>query len=175
MSEQFSLFDAPPPSPPPLGKPKPAAKGEDAPFSLFLSLIPVPEDAARFAGVAAALRQAHGLTGRPLLPNRLHVPLHDLGKHAELPTEIVSSVRQAADALTFPAFDVVFDHALSFPSSGTYVLGGGAGCEALTAFQKSLGAALKDREVRFKSGFTPHMTLLYDRHPVAQHPIEPLC
>ena len=174
MSEQFSLFDAAPPASPAAHQAKAVAKGERAPYSLFFSIFPTSGDAQRIASLAASLQQMHGLTGRPLLQHRLHVTLHDVGGYTELPTDIVSTAKRAADTLALPAFEVMFDHALSFPGSGTYVLGGGAGCDPLAEFHKSLGAAMKDQGLRAKNGFTPHMTLLYDRHPVAQHPIEPL-
>jgi 2'-5' RNA ligase len=63
---------------------------------------------------------------------------------------------------------------MSFPSSGTYVLCGGAGTAQLAAFRQSLGLAMGDAGLPVKRSFTPHMTVLYDRHPIAEHAIEPI-
>jgi 2'-5' RNA ligase len=69
---------------------------------------------------------------------------------------------------------VVFDCALSYPSGGTYVLSGTEGMRQLTAFRELLGEAMHGQGLRVKRSFTPHMTLMYDRHPVAEHAIEPV-
>ena len=180
MPEQFSFpgFEEPAPAPLAAAKGKTSApavpKGERAPYSLFFSIFPGEADAEALAHLAGTLRTEHGLTGKPLLPHRLHVTLHDLGGYTELPQEIVSAAMRAGDALAFDAFEVVFDSALSYPSSGTYVLSGDAGTYQLVAFHQALGDAMRDQGLRVKRGFTPHMTLVYDRHPVAKHPIEPM-
>lgn len=72
------------------------------------------------------------------------------------------------------AFDVVFDRALCYPSAGTYVLSGREGVRQLTAFREELGEAMYSQGLRVKRTFSPHMTLTYDKHVVAEHAIEPV-
>lgn len=171
MAEQFSLFGDPVPK---VLVATPKAKGGRDPYSLFFSLFPAQQEAADIAGRAAALLAAQGLGAKPLLAHRLHVTCHDLGNHAQVPQDLVDAAIRAGDALSFDAFDVVFDHALSYPSSGTYVLSGREGTRQLTAFREVLGEALRSEGLRVSRSFTPHMTLAYDRHVVAEHAIEPV-
>lgn len=169
MSEQLSLPGFGNPPPPPAKKPK--IKGELEPYSLFFSIFPTPEDASALAQRAGALLEAHGLTSQPLLPHRLHVTLHDLGNYQELPQDTVDAAVRAGDSLAGDAFEVEFDCALSYPSSGTYVLSGGEGARKLTAFREELGEAMQSQGLRPKPSFTPHMTVAYDKHVIAEHAI----
>ncbi|OGA82808.1 MAG: 2'-5' RNA ligase [Burkholderiales bacterium GWA2_64_37] len=149
-------------------------RGELEPYSLFFSIFPPPDDAVEIFSFASSLLKAQGLTGKPLLPHRLHVTLHDLGNFAELPLDIVERAVRAGNALAGDAFEVVFDHALSYPSSGTYVLSGDEGARQVTAFREELGEAMKSHGLRVKRSFTPHMTLVYDKRVVAEHAVEPV-
>ena len=171
MAEQFSLFGDPAPK---TLVEKPSAKVGSDPYSLFFSIFPVPGEAMEVAQRGAALLMAQGLSGKPLLPHRLHVTCHDLGNYAQVPQDQVDAAIRAGDALSFDAFDVVFDCALSYPSSGTYVLSGRDGTRQLTAFREVLGEAMRGEGLRVSRSFTPHMTLAYDRHVVAEHAIEPV-
>ncbi|MDO8251126.1 MAG: 2'-5' RNA ligase family protein [Rhodoferax sp.] len=176
MSEQFTLpgFDGAPPGPPPLAKVAAKFSRGRPPYTLFFSIFPEADAAKAIAIQGAHLGRAHGLVSQPLPAHRLHVTLHDLGGYAELPPDIVKTAREAGDAVAARAFDVVFDRAMSFPSSGTYVLCGGAGAAQLAAFRQSLGLAMGHAGLLVKRSFTPHMTVLYDRHPIAEHAIEPI-
>lgn len=171
MAEQFSLFGDPVPKA--LVKTHGAKAGRD-PYSLFFSIFPAPGEAVEIARRGAALLEAQGLSGKPLLPHRLHVTCHDLGNYAHVPQDLVDAAIRAGDALSFDAFDVVLDCALSYPSSGTYVLSGREGTRQLTAFREALGEAMRGEGLRVSRSFTPHMTLAYDRHVVAEHAIEPV-
>jgi len=175
MTEQFSLpgFGEPLKKPLAQSKAKTGKSGEVLPYSLFFSIFPKADDAHAVAELTNTLRLRFGLTGKPLLPHRLHVTLHDLGDYAEIPQDIVDAAIGAGDSLVADAFEVVFDCALSYPSSGTYVLSGAEGTRQLTAFRELLGEAMQSQGLRVKRSFTPHMTLMYDRHPVAEHSIEP--
>lgn len=171
MAEQFSLFGDPVPKA--LVKTHGVKAGRD-PYSLFFSIFPAPGEAVEIARRGAALLEAQGLSGKPLLPHRLHVTCHDLGNYAHVPQDLVDAAIRAGDALSFDAFDVVLDCALSYPSSGTYVLSGREGTRQLTAFREALGEAMRGEGLRVSRSFTPHMTLAYDRHVVAEHAIEPV-
>lgn len=176
MYEQFTLpgFDSAPPRSPPSAKASTKFPRGRAPYTLFFSIFPESDAAKAIAIQTARLGREHGLVGKPLLAHRLLVTLHNLGGYAELPPDIVRTASEAGDAVAAPAFDVVFDHAMSFPSSGTYVLSGGAGTAQLAAFRQSLGLAMDHAGLLVKRGFTPHMTVLYDRHSIAEHAIEPI-
>ncbi|OYT93773.1 MAG: RNA 2',3'-cyclic phosphodiesterase [Burkholderiales bacterium PBB3] len=171
MAEQFSLFGDSVPKP--LAS-TPQSKSGREPYSLFFSLFPTPEDAAEISEINGALLRAQGLTGKALLPHRLHVTCHDLGNFTALPQDLVDAAIRAGDALAFDAFDVMFDRALSYPSAGTYVLSGTDGTRQLTAFREELGEAMHSHGLRASRSFTPHMTLAYDRRVVAEHAIEPV-
>jgi RNA 2',3'-cyclic 3'-phosphodiesterase len=125
MSEQFSFpgfGDLPAPMPATKAKDKAIAKASSAldAYSLFFSIFPSPNDAVEITRFASALLQAKGLTDKPLLPHRLHVTLHDLGNFAEVPLDLVDSALKAGSALASDGFEVAFDRALSYPSSGTF-------------------------------------------------------
>jgi len=176
MHEQFTLpgFEDAPPDPRPSAKATPKPRRGRAPYTLLFFIFPEAEAARFIANQGAYLGRVHGLFGKPLLAHRLHVTLHYLGGYAELPPYMVKTALAAGDAVVAHAFDVVFDHAMSFPSSGAYVLRGGAGTAQLAAFRQSLGLAIGQAGLLVKRSFTPHMTVLYDPHPVAEHTIGPI-
>lgn len=163
MSEQLSLtgFDV---------APRPTDR-------LFFALLPDAEAAGRIAKLAQQLRGEHGLRGKPLASERLHVTLHHLGDYAGLPQGVVAAAAQAAASVNMPPFKVTFDRAASFAGrreSKPFVLLGGDRNAELMAFQQALGRAM----TAFGLGrlveprFTPHLTLLYDRLAVAERCIE---
>jgi 2'-5' RNA ligase len=161
VSDQFSLFDAPPVT-----------------DRLFFAIFPDPATAAGVARQAEALRAAHQLSGRPLAPERFHITLHHLGDHAGVRRDIVAMASEAAQAITTPPFEVVFDRAASFHNGGNnpFVLQGGEGLDALKAFQRDLGLAMARAGLGklVDKSFTPHVTMLYDRRLVAEQAIEPV-
>lgn len=105
--------------------------------------------------------------------------LHHLGDYAGLRQDIISQASQAASTLTVPPFEIAFDRAASFsstPRNRPFVLRGGERVVALTAFQQALGAAMKQVGLGqwVKSAYTPHVTLLYDDHAVAEQNVVPV-
>ncbi|MEJ7805256.1 MAG: 2'-5' RNA ligase family protein [Telluria sp.] len=148
-------------------------RGRRAPYSLFFAIFPPPGEAAQIAQYAAGVARDHRLQGRALSAHSLHVTLHDLGGYDVLPDDLVAAANAAGDAANGPGFEVVFDRAASF-SSEAFVLYGSNGVEQLAAFRHGLGMAMRDAGMRPTSSFTPHMTLLYDRQRIAEHPIDPV-
>ena len=145
---------------------------------LFFALFPDAETAAVIAARAEALRASHGLTGRPLRPERFHITLNHLDDFAGVPEDIVASAREAA-AITVAPFEVVFDRAMSFrgrPDNRPFVLRGGDGLAGVIGFQQALATAMAKAGLgRYvEKSFTPHVTLLYDGQLVAEAPIEPV-
>ncbi len=161
MSDQFSLFDAPPVT-----------------DRLFFAIFPDPATAARIARQADDLRAAHQLGGRPLAPARFHITLHHLGDHAGVRRDIVTMAGEAAEAMTTAPFEVTFDRAASFHNGGNnpFVLQGGEGLKALKAFQRDLGQAMARAGLGkwVDKSFTPHVTMLYDRRLAAEQAVEPV-
>jgi RNA 2',3'-cyclic 3'-phosphodiesterase len=153
----------------------PAAKITDR---LFFAIFPEAAAAARIARLARQLRGEHGLKGKPLETQRLHVTLHHLGDYAGLPRDIVAASVEAAATVAMSPFEVSFDRALSFPdrpANRPFVLRGGDGVGALGALQRTLGAALGRAGLaagRAEPPYTPHVTLLYDDSLVAERPVE---
>jgi 2'-5' RNA ligase len=161
VSDQFSLFDAPPIT-----------------DRLFFAIFPDPATAAEIARQADTLRAAHQLGGRPLAPERFHITLHHLGDHAGVRRDIVAMANEAAEAMTTAPFEVAFDRAASFHNGGNnpFVLQGGEGLEALKGFQRDLGLTMARAGLGklVDKSFTPHVTMLYDRRLVPDQAVAPI-
>jgi len=147
---------------------------------LFLTY-PDLNAATGIAGLVPGLRAEHGLQGKPVAPERLHITLNHLGDHAGVPQDMVALAQEAAGTLAMSPFDVVFDRVVSFggkPGNLPCVLRGGDGLDQLRGFQQTLAAAMRKTGSRLgkwaEANFTPHVTLLYDRQSVAEQAIEPV-
>ena len=162
MSAQFALpgFDAEP-------------KLQDR---LFFALFPDLDTAAQIGQLAKDLRKEHGLTEKPIEEKRLHVPLHHLGDHAELPNDIVASATKAGASVLPRQFDVSFDRVMSFGKkrNNPLVLRGADGLDALMVFQKALGVAMMKVGLAqyAETHFTPHVTLLYGHTALPEQVVE---
>jgi RNA 2',3'-cyclic 3'-phosphodiesterase len=145
---------------------------------LFFALFPTLGAAAQVYSLQQELRVRHGLWGRPLAMDRLHVTLCHLGDHIGLSQAIVAKAREAAGRIKASSFEVTFDRALSFAGRArnrAFVLRSREGTRAVEAFQKQLGAEMTACGLgKFVKPYTPHMTLLYDSTGVAEHAIEPV-
>jgi 2'-5' RNA ligase len=147
---------------------------------LFFALQPDAATARRIAQLGQQLQRKLHLEHSPLLrTERFHITLHHIGDFVGVPPDIERKARQAADALTgWPPFDLQLDRAGSFPGrpgNRPFVLKGAEDEVAeLIAFQDALGQALLRQGLRGDSGFTPHVTLLYDRLELPDHFVEPV-
>ena len=145
---------------------------------LFFAILPDPAAAASIASLAQRLRGEHGLKGKPLPAERLHVTLHFLGDHPGLPRDLVARAGEAAATVDMPPFEIRFDRAGSFsrPRHLPFVLRGSDGVAGLAAFHQMLGATLRKAGLPLgpPASFTPHVTLLYDDRRVAEQPVEPI-
>lgn len=134
-----------------------------------------------FARLGARTRRQYELAGRLRPLELLHVTLYYFGRF-EGPDErvdrLINMTKEACAAVQYPAFEARFDQVMSFGKGGRkkpIVATGGAGLDALVAFQEALGHALELGGVAIpKGGFKPHVTLLYDRAEVEQHAVEPI-
>jgi 2'-5' RNA ligase len=150
---------------------------------LFLALFPPSETALQIAELAAQIRNAHALRGRPLEAARFHITLNHLGDYAGLPPDVVrQACAAAAEAASMSqSFAVSFTRAESFagmPRNRPLVLrGDDEGLSALMAFHKVLGMALKKTANLgpwAKPAYTPHVTLLYDDSALDATPVPPV-
>lgn len=149
---------------------------------LFFAVLPDTAAAERITQLARHLRGEHGLQGRPLEVERLHLSLQGLGDHVGMPSQLVECASQAAAKVALPSFSASFDRVLSFagkshrPGSRALVMTSSEGLAGLQMLYKTLTVALQTAGAlrRAAASFTPHVTLLYDRQRVAERTIEPV-
>ncbi len=145
---------------------------------LFFALFPPVTTAARVYALQQDLRVRHGLWGRALAIDRLHVALCHVGDYVGLPAAVVAKAREAAGRVSAPMFEVTFDSALSLtgrPRNRPFVLRDGRDASGVEAFQRRLGVEMTTCGLgKFVRPYTPHMTLLYDTADVTEHSIEPI-
>ena len=146
---------------------------------LFIGIFPPAPVSARISCSAEELRLRHGLTGKPLAPERFHVTLFHLGDYVGLPEGLTRSAVEAAASVTAAPFEVGFDFVESFSTKTPklpLVLRSSTAIERLMDFQAQLGHALRKVGLGRYVGpqFTPHVTLLYDAKSVAREPVEPV-
>lgn len=148
----------------------PAADG------LFFALFPDEAAAAQLARTADQLCIRHRLSGRPIAPERFHVSLLGFGEHAGLPVDLVSGAVEAAQAIALRPFEVTFDRAVSFLGRPhPLVLRSHDSAAPWIALQRAIGGEVQKRGLgRAKAQYMPHVTLLYDRHAVDEHAVEPV-
>jgi len=143
---------------------------------LFFAIFPPAATAAQVYTVQQDLRVRHGLWGRALAMERLHVTLSHMGDYRGLPSVAVDCAIEAASRVKAPAFDVAFDRALSFQGrerNRPFVLRSHDNAPAVQSFQRELGKAMASCGLgKFVRPYTPHMTLLYDSTDVSEQPIE---
>lgn len=147
--------------------------------SLFFALLPPTELAEQVANATVAWRQSLGLSGQPMEPGRLHLTLLWIAPEASSAT--VSALSEVADRVRQPPVPVRLDRL------GRFDRGEGRSCpvvlcssspsslRGLQTLQEDLAnrARVAGFPVRVRAGFEPHMTLLYDRHPLVAQPAGP--
>jgi 2'-5' RNA ligase len=157
----------------------------DAPqlHRLFFALFLDADAASSTVELARQLRLQHQLSGRAQPAERLHITLHWLRDHRDLPPPLVRAAKTAGEraAEGSAPFEVLFDRVESLgsahePGKRPLVLAGSKGLAALRAFQRVLGGAMSDAGIgRYaRSAFKPHVTLLRDETFVTAHPVRPV-
>jgi len=147
---------------------------------LFIGLMLPDMQAGHALEVLDQSRAEHGLKGKAIRKDRLHVTLIHVGDYANrLPPSVVSDVGKAAGALTPAAFDVAFDRVSSFsgaPERRPHVLLGDEGVQALKAFRADLFTAVIRQGVKplSRQDFNPHVTLSYGDRRLPERPIRPI-
>lgn len=145
---------------------------------LFFALFPPAAVSAQVYALQQDLRVRHGLWGRAIAMDRLHVKLCNLGDYRGLPSNIVAKAREAASCVRAPVFDVIFDRAFSFAGRSRnrpFVLRSHEGARSIQNFQRELGKSMMAHGLgKFVRPYTPHMTLLYDTADVSEQPVDPV-
>ncbi len=145
--------------------------------TLFLGLIPPLELAKDIFLRAAGWTQQQHLGGNLRPAHVLHISLCAIDSFVgSVPPESFQRAKAAAEAMTSPAFELVFDRVMHFAGkSPPYVLRVGQGLEQVKAFQHELAMAVANTGGPSKDGsFTPHMTLAYSERSVPEQPITPI-
>ncbi len=175
MSDQLLLPGIePPPKPLPRPRSKTRRNTAAAPgHSLFFAIVPAPQEAASIAAFGERMNSQHALKAALVAAQRLHVTLFDLGDYEELPADKVVRASKAAASVPAPAFDIVFEKAMSF-SKGALALCADdeEGVRPLKAFRQRLGEALADAGLKPARSFTPHMTLAHARRKLERHSLD---
>ncbi len=161
--------------PPSLPSTEPAPRATD---SLFFAVQPDAPAIARIEALLPDLRSRHGLRGKAMEPQRLHVTLHHLGNHAGVPEALLALAGEAAQQVRRQPFMLSFDRVESFfkPRNSPLVLRGDDGLAGVTALQAALADAMRavGLGARVQQRFTPHLTLMYDDQRVRAEAIEPI-
>ena len=120
----------------------PAKARPPATDRLFFAVLPDAETAVRIAENAARWRADHGLKGKPLKAEHLHVTLCHVGDYDDAPTaEFMGALADRAATLVMPSFRAEFDHVMSF-KNGAFVLTGDDSTIGLEILQQRLSDAL---------------------------------
>lgn len=146
---------------------------------LFFALFPDDETASRIATLAASECERHGLHGKPLRSDRLHVTLFHLGDWAGLPGQVVAAASRAAMALRESPFELAFDTVASFAAHRAqkpFVLKAASGNEALRGFHAVLARGMGQAGLAqwTRGSFEPHVTLAYGQQLVPPRSVEPI-
>jgi len=160
MPRQLSLFEEP-------------ARAID-PDPLFFALLPDEEATRRIEELVENFRRAHGLTGilRPL-----HVTLCDLALRAGA-EKTIDTAAKAAAAIAAAPFRIAFNRTARFgggQGDRPYVLIGDDGVTGAARFRQTLCFELRKADLgKWSVGFTPHLTLLYDKALPDDQDISPI-
>lgn len=167
MSGQLSLDGFAPPAP--------------QAYSLFFALMPDAGAAAQAAAVSRTIASEQGQATGADRTARYHVTLFHVGHFAgEIPAGTMATAKTVAADLRTAPFDVAFDRAATFsgkPGNLPLVLLGAEREPALMAFQADLQSRLLRAGLTAGDHhrvFTPHLTLFYARHAVAERPVAPV-
>lgn len=143
---------------------------------LFLAVLPEPDAASCIFELGQLESAKHGLKGKPIAKQRLHVTLASLGHYSGRPEPVLAAADAAARTITAATspFEVGFHRAGSFvgrPGNRPFVLRDDGSNSTLMVVQERLWVSLVGKG---RSGFTPHVTLLYDEQLVPEQDVRPV-
>lgn len=148
--------------------------------NLFFAVKPDVAARVQIDAVTRSLRAEHGLHGRVIDEDRLHVTLQFLGEFAGLPGHVLAAAKRAGESVSVDAFDLTFDSAASFGAGRDrrplVLRGQGDAIAAVVALHDALATRLAAAGLKpdTRHEFVPHLTVLYDEHAIAPRSIEPV-
>jgi RNA 2',3'-cyclic 3'-phosphodiesterase len=147
--------------------------------NLFFALRPDAEAAAHIARLTARLRDEHGLTGRAVDADRLHISLNSLGAHPELPEQLVAKVIAAVATVAMPPFLVALNRVATWKGGvdrRPLVLWGDEGVIGVETLHAKIHAALVAEGLarRRARPMMPHLTVLRDAIEMPEEVIAPV-
>ncbi|MBW9063395.1 2'-5' RNA ligase family protein [Rhizobium herbae] len=121
------------------------------------------------AEIGRAVLQRHALSTGSRPHNRMHVSLNAVGKNADFPEDIVFAVSAAMATVKAAPFEVTFDRVMHIASA--VVLANAVRSEEIMDLHVQLAKEMWAVGLTFSYNprFLPHMTLLDDASPVAEH------
>jgi len=144
--------------------------------ALYFAVLPDERTARLIVELGLAWRARYGLAGKLYTPERLHVSLNSLGRHAGLPPRLVARANAVGAGVAAPAFDVVLDRLVSFRHGERrpLVLCCGDGAAGFDVLWRRIGLGLKCAGLPsgLAAGLTPHLTLLRDRRAITDIALE---
>jgi 2'-5' RNA ligase len=143
--------------------------------NLFFAALPTPELQPAIAELGLRLARAHGLKGRLIAPERLHVSLASAhAPHLSL-QDAIWRAQALATTIRGAPLPLRFDVSGSFRGGDRhpFVLRG-EGMSELAAFRALLCRSMRSAGFEVSSSFTPHMTLLWADRCVEDHPVAPI-
>ncbi|OYU42233.1 MAG: RNA 2',3'-cyclic phosphodiesterase [Burkholderiales bacterium PBB4] len=144
-------------------------------FTLFFAFRPAPPLDAKIVKTAALLDKEHGVHGKSLRRDQLHISLHAIGSYRGLPPSEVAFARRVGESMSARAFDVVFDRTMTFGGNTPRVLCVSEDSKQIQTFWQDLGIAIANagRGVKTRK-FSPHMTVSYGGRSLGVQEIEPI-
>jgi RNA 2',3'-cyclic 3'-phosphodiesterase len=140
----------------------------------FFALVPDASAASSLAEIGRRLRLKHGLTGKLLAPEHLHLPLIRLGAHAGLAPGLIDLAMQAATAISMSSFDVVLDRARSLAGlRRPLVLCGEEGIRGARVLQLAIEIAMHELGAA-GNRLMPQVTVLDGWRGIEEEAIEPV-
>lgn len=153
-----------------------AGEREPLGYGLFFAGFAEPEDNHRFCRLGSQLAHEHGLRNAVQSPERAHVTLCSLNRHAVLDQAVIDAARAAAERFPCPALPMVFDRAGSFAADGAFMLLCAPATQAaVMRLRRPLVAMLRRFGLKPDEVAMPHMTMVYRcGEVVAERPIPPM-
>jgi RNA 2',3'-cyclic 3'-phosphodiesterase len=143
---------------------------------LLFALVPDASAASRLVEIGRALRLKHGLTGKLLAAEHLHLPLIGLVTRADPPLGLVDLAMQAAAAIRMPAFEVALDRARSLAGlRRPLVLYGDEGVRGARVLQLAIEIAMRELGIGAAGRrYGPHVLVLDGWRGITEEAIEPV-
>lgn len=147
---------------------------------LFFALFPDADATDRMLALGADIKSRHRLTAQLHLQDRLHLTLDHLGDFKGKPQDVVERASRAASEVAAgqAGFVVSLDRIVRFGrgdgSRPLVLTDAGTGNPGLAEFRGRLWDALAAEKLRgaSRSSFSPHVTLLYDAHVLAEERVD---